>query len=153
MSCRAERCERFTIRTISAAVWNRREIISLRFDDYRNISLHRHAISRGVLFIISRSSVLSARRIQYPSPWGILSIVSTCGTFVWYSELELHDFYRSLINALILNIIHEELQYPSEILSIVSCHLVSKIYHLIHHLSYVFLLFHFHFHCLIMPVK
>jgi len=40
--------------------------------------------------------------------------------------------------SLILNIIHEELQYPSEILSIVSCHLLSRIYYLIHHLSYVF---------------
>lgn len=133
----AERCERFAIHAISAVVvWNHREIISSRFDDYRNISLLGHAISRGVLFIISRPTAPSARRIQYPPPMRNPLHCVRMRNFRSVFELELrHDFYRSLINALILNIIHEELQYPYGILPIVSYHFVSKIHNSIHHLS------------------
>lgn len=72
---------------------------------------HTRDVAWRVLIFAIIFHIPRLRRIQYPAPCKILSIVSARPeTFAPVFQLELRrDFYPSLINVPILNNIHEEL--------------------------------------------
>lgn len=150
----AERCERFAIRAISAAVvWN-------YFIAIRRLSKHFVARTRDIAWCSFYYFLLPRTFCTTDSISSAVRNPLHCGrmrNFRSVFELELrHDFYRSLINALILNIIHEELQYPSGILPIVSYHRIEYIQFNLPFILSVFSSFHFsslQYYSIIMPVK